>query len=316
MKWNKLLPMVLLAVLIIVSFAVIGSQESEEAASESRMELRMTNYNPDLDTGYYITNMVSKTAFGASDYVTFSLTSSDGDIRKTWYNGNDAYAVTGNDLHLHMKVNYNGAYGQIINGSEWRLYNDTWTGPVAGVPSVGTVGTGALVIKTSYDGVNWKRLDSSRYEAGLYTTDYYFHYGTKDTRIFTPLGKSESEPNLYDGMYVHVSYSYEVWRQWYDLVDDYFLWFKTGSHYEARNEWKNYMCVAQFYVQNDNVEGIPFHNLTVTDRYPPEKEIDSNNGSFGRVYSEYETLQNGSLTVTGFMFDFENSNSVILGINF
>lgn len=205
-------------------------------------------------------------------------------MKKSVYNGFDAYGVSGETIGLYLKIKdfTRGA------GNGWEIASDTWgkkdKQTVWGAQT-GEICTGALVIQTSSDGENWENIQAGAYANGLYTTDYYTHYGNRgDVLIYMPRGKA-----VLDGVYLRIIYAYRAEQQ------------------STKTE-KRYAEVYELYLCSNELNAVTFHNLTVKDNIKDFIKEDVE-GSVD-VYKEAETLVNGSSTVKGFEIDISKNPTV------
>lgn len=279
-----------------VPIFVKDSATGSDNVSKS-LSVPMQMYNPGLDTGYSLTNKVTNTVFSSSAYTSLSVVSQDGDVKKSTYNGFNAFGVTGTSVKLNFKVNHSAAVGKNINGSkEWMLASDGWgktSGQNVNGVSVGTVASGAIVIQTSSDGKTWSNDNKAKYTNGLYTTDYYAHYGTKEQVIYSPSGA-----DINKGVYIRVLYAYEV----YDYVACThpkkflgFLW-KTGWKHANDNKYANYVEAYSFFLCQNSPESVVFNNLSLKENLEESLEDETTL----ELVKNAETLKDGSVTVTGF----------------
>src|SRR5690606_22874421 len=57
-------------------------------------------YNPDVDTGFKLTNPVQNTVFNVSSYTSLDLEVNEGTIKNSKYNGVDAYSIKSSAISL------------------------------------------------------------------------------------------------------------------------------------------------------------------------------------------------------------------------
>ena len=268
-------------------------------------------YNPELDTGFSLSNRVDQTVFDSNAYTSLSIFTEDGDISVSNYNGVTAFGVVSSDVGLRFKVNHEANVGEKINGSaEWMLGSDSWgqqEGQNINGVSTGKIESGAIVVQTSYDGVNWSNENKAKYSEGLYTTNYYANYGTSDNTIYYPSGEDISK-----GVYIRVLYAYEV----YDYKDcehpTFFLWWQTGYEHNNDNVYKNYVEAYTFYLCYNSPNAVTFHNLSLGDQI--EENLKEEDASLIEIAKSTETLTNGSVTVTGFSIDNKLNQSATITV--
>ncbi len=220
--------------------------------------------------------VTARPSFGTKPRTALSIAhNSDMPIVTSKYNGRDAFGVNGDSVFLLFHL-------QQTQYSNWDVVPDKWgkksSELVDGVQVSGPVNTGALIVQTSSNGVNWKNEDLSRYSGGLHTTDFETHYGNAgDVVIYSPSGTA-----VLNGLYVRVIYAYEI------------------ASKEAK---KDLRCIEkyEFYLCSDNLDAVAFHNLSATEQL---KEICENyDDATAEVYQSAETMRSDSYTVTGFSID-------------
>lgn len=230
--------------------------------------LEPTIYESEKDKGFPLAKSVKDTAFGSS-LTTLSLSITKGyEIKQN----HTSYGITGDHVSLYLKLNRSieslGG-GWKISSSEKKQVNNIETGKV---------GSGALIIRTSQDGKNWKTLDRGRYDSGLYTTDYATHYGkAQSVLIYTPSGA-----DVISGLHIQVLYAYQ-------------------ARNDKKNEYRDYVEEYKFYLCSDELGAVTFHNLSVTETI--RESFDGEDETKIEVYKQAETLVDGSYTTTGFQID-------------
>ena len=296
------------AVVIVIMLAGVGTfftitgDVDGDSTGEYSAYPEVEIYHPENDKGYPLDRQEDKHVFGSKPYIEVSLASDDGYIKKTTYNGFDAYGVNGQDLKVNLKINYPAAENQSLAGTGWKLSYDTWTEEVAGLSSIGQVGCGGVIVQTSTDGVNWSNENMARYTDGLYTTDYYTHHGSERTTIYTPDNKDRGD--LDNGIYIRVIYAMEIYKVETQIVEKtHFLDFLKLFPYEVEEDvgiFENYVCLSEFFVVNDNVNGIIFSNQSVNDE---DRNVTTEDGILYEFKTYYDTILTGGLTVTGFVIN-------------
>ena len=186
----------------------------------------------------------------------------------------------GAELYLHLQSPYNKNWS--VTEDEWgkkesQTIKDVWPG---------TVGTGTVIIQKSMDGANWVNLDMGKYASGLYTTDYFRHYGNQgDILLYMPNGKE-----IQKGLHLRIIYAYQLYQE------------STKEKRRFIEEYYIYLCSNDF-------NAVTFHNLSVDDeqiqeRIGEDSEIDMT------LARKMETLLSGSCTVSGFSVDTELNPTV------
>ena len=269
------------------------SKVNAESVETKEEVLQNDLYECDLDNGFIATNKITQTPYGTSSAVDFYLS----------YNKDDNISVDDSGEYKKIGVSHSGVsiglkWNSIesMNSTVWSFSNDVWgktDGQLVNGVQTGMVGTGALIVKTSYDGKKWQNLDSGKYVDGLYTTSFYEHYGSYDSvNVYTPSGE-----DINKGIYIRIFFAYELEKK----VPCTHKNFWGNLKHENDFEYYNYIETAYFFLCNDSLESITFHNLTVKD-YLSEEELELDSITLG-AYKNSETLTNNSLTTTGFTID-------------
>lgn len=263
-------------------------------------------YNPTDNTGYQYTETeaISQTVYGANRYTSLSINVDDGNIRTTTYNGVDAYGITGaSSLSLKFKINYASGKDQLLNNSnQWMLAADTWGSKesqlVNGIRT-GNVLTGAVIVQKSYDGITWSNDNLAKTNQGLFTTDFYTIYETNEKIVYTPSGE-----DINIGIYVRLMYAYEVYDYIKCTHENTFIdkLLGKGDYKHANdNDYENYIEVYTVFISNDSAESVTFHNLSLNSEI--ETDLNEVDASMIEVMKKAETLNNESVTTTGFSID-------------
>ena len=218
------------------------------------------------------------TAFGQPSYTTLRIGQRHGNkLTQSMYKGFNAYAISGDKASIFMELTKE----EVLKGAGWKIEVDDYgkkeKEKIAGA-FVGQVASGALIIQTSPDGVNWNTVDKAKYTNGLYTTDYKKHYSNKgNVCIYTPDGE-----DLRKGIFIRVLYAY------------------SASNKKAKDS-KKYVEKYDMYLFNGELDSVTFHNLSVNDKLSDKfGEMDENKLD---MYKHAETIQSGKGTTTGFEID-------------
>lgn len=251
-----------------------------------------------------------------TDYFSLNITFSDvkqGDKIYDWYT--DA-RVSGTNIKEQGFLSYD-SWGSTQKGKNKQtvLANNQKI-------ATGEIGTGAIIIQTSKDGLSWIEEDKEKFAKGLYTTNLLnYYHGT--TQKYYLDGDA-----IKQGVYVSVSFFYELKleytyyytceeREWYQYLLFGIPLGKTHTVEYAENKERYYNICERynFYVIEDNPEVITFNNLTIADT----SQIESVNKPSSENFEEYKiqqdqynnyinsvinritpTMQNGDMTTTGF----------------
>lgn len=236
-------------------------------------ELTPTAYVSEKDKGFPLDQKADGTAFGGF-LTSLSLVTPKGiDI----VNVQNNYGIKGKSLSLYMKLNKD----MDDLGLGWRLNSDSWgkntNDQIFGINS-GAIGKGALMILLSKDGQTWTQANRGRYANGLYTTDYATYYGkAENVMIYTPSGE-----DIINGVHIQVLFAYQIYNK-------------------ELNTYLDYIEKYQFYLCNNELGAVTFHNLSVADTLA-ETFTDADQNTL-EVYSRVESLESGSYTTSGFRID-------------
>ncbi len=186
------------------------------------------------------------------------------------YNGVTAYGTEGG---ISFSYAYDGAF-QTDNAEEWNIVSESGKN-VNGIAVGAKIGTGALIIQKSYDGVTYQN-------ATNIVTNFFSTNPTGVENFYTTDGK-----DILTGTYYRVIVAYKMRKQ-------------TAKGFAGLigNEYETAECVEvyDFYLCI-NTGVIAIHDMTATALDMPESDIDMETLLRG------ETLQDGATTTTGFTID-------------
>lgn len=187
------------------------------------------------------------------------------------------YGIDSDRVSLFMQFKNGPALVQ--NG--WEIQPDNWgekEKQTIGDTYTGVVGSGAIIVQTSPDGINWKDIDRERYANGLFTTDVIANYeGKGPVHIYSPDGN-----DILKGLFVKVIFAYRAKNR------------QTKEDYRYIEKYEFYLC-------SSNLDAVTFHNLSAKER------IENLYGDYGEetvtLRKRMETMLSGAGTVTGFQID-------------
>ncbi|WP_026518622.1 hypothetical protein [Butyrivibrio sp. MC2021] len=189
--------------------------------------------------------------------------------------GCPSYGISGKRADIYLRV----TDPQTYKTSGWEVVSDTWgkkeDQKINGISTKTAIGTGALIVQNSADGVTWSDQVAKN---TVYTTDYYKNYSQKgDILIYQPKGEA-----IINGVYIKVTYAYEIQE--------------VGGKDKRR-------CIEEyiFYLCNDELGAITFHNLTIKGQ--DEDSRDNEDKITVNMYKKAETIESGAVTATGFTID-------------
>ena len=241
-------------------------------------------YVGDKKNGYTCDNLLNgTTVFLDKSLTSLKIAQPDGNTyTQSTYNGYDGYGLSGDGV----KIILNLTNGDGINYDNWEVISDTWgKNSDETIEDVKTesIGTGALIIQKSYDGVVWTN-------AVTYTTDYYNNFKNYGDRcIYEPSGN-----DVLKGVYIRIAFAYEVQQNG-----------KTSTNTRYLEKYNLYLC-------SNNLDAVTFHNKSVTaEDIKMLGDADSNSIE---IYTRAETLTSGSNTVTGFTIDTSGNSAVIISV--
>ncbi len=246
-------------------------------------------YNCDDNSGYNFPNddKINQESYSTLTIASYSTGTSNAAIKKGSLNGIESYGVSGTNVSFLLSLNKNNLpVGYKVSNDSWGKYEHEKVNNIL----VGEVGTGAILLQKSKDGINWSicdsKLDSGKYENGLYTTDYEKEFGTTSVNIYNPSGD-----DIINGLYYRISYAYEIT----DL-----------------EVYKNIVEVHTFYLCSDNIDSVTFHNLSLEGKI--EDSFGEEDQTFVEISKLSETLIDGSFTTTGFVIDTSLNPTVNISI--
>lgn len=205
-------------------------------------------------------------------------------IKVSTKNSISAYGLTGDNPCLYLKV----AAKEEIAGLGWEIVEDDWgmtDKQTIGDAWTGKIATGVILVQRSITGLRWTNIEDGKYAKGLYTTDFYTHYGGKgDVLVYTPDGE-----DILDGVYLRILYAYEL------------------KEINGKNKKR---CVEEYvlYLCNNELGAVTFHNLTAAGKI--ETICGTDNEIEVDMYRSAETMNSGAVTTTGFTIDNSNNPTV------
>lgn len=220
-KRFKLITITALVALLIAlcAVAVIPSSTKASAATLNSYTLSSDKYEFVDNTGYKFESANKKTSYPNGLSKLGNLTVSGEDLTVTTYNGVQAIGINkGTSLTFTYKQSISSSitYG----GHTWMLGSDSAT-EIAGY-SVGTIGSGAIIILSSKDGSNWSTTGSRMVEIN------------DKTFTFAPSGTELKESRYYRFLSVaETHYAYKI-----------------GSHKEYPNGWCKFWGCHGYYVDD------------------------------------------------------------------
>lgn len=247
-------------------------------------ELSPLVYIGDKKNGYTSDNLLrGNTVFLDKSLSSLKIAQPDGNTYTlSTYNGYDGYGVSGDGVEIILNL----TNGDGINYDNWDVISDTWgKNSDETIEDVKTeaIGTGALIIQKSYDGVVWTN-------AVTHTTDYYNNFKNYGDRcIYKPSGN-----DVINGVYVRIAFAYEVQQNG-----------KTSTNTRYLEKYNIYLC-------SNNLDAVTFHNKSVAaEDIMMLGDADSNSIE---MYTRAETLTSGSNTVTGFTIDTSGNSAVSISV--
>ena len=234
-------------------------------------------YETDSDYSNQLSLNRSNTVFGALSLTNLYMTQNNGAEIRFFKDSDkvDSYGINGDGFWIFAYLNY----GLNLKSNGWSINTDQYgkyEGETIEEVVTGQVGSGAFIIQTSKDGINWEDADKDKYAKGLYTTDFCNNYASEsDILLYMPSGH-----DIINGIYIRIMFAYEV---------------INGT------ETKNYIEKYEFYLCNENLNAITLHNKSVEQDF--SKMFTDEDKNTVEMYKYAETLLNNTLTVTGFRLD-------------
>ena len=164
------------------------------------------------NTGYFCSdnNLITNPCFGSNSYGELMVAvPSDCDIEAKELN-NSLVGVDSDSIYIMFNLNQ----AKLKNG--WALSDDTWgtnEGETVNGIVTGTIGTGALIIQKSHNGINWELCGAASYVNGVFTTDFTNNYGKDgDFFIYQPSGIDVLNAYHYKILFAYEIYSGNTYR--------------------------------------------------------------------------------------------------------
>lgn len=251
------------------------------------------SYNTANDAGYVIKD---GTANGSTTYAEpIIFVPANGTVNKIFQNGKQIFGVTGERVFVTLRLPSN-RLPKITTGT---ISSDTWGATidqkVDGTINTGVIGTGALIIQKSNDGVNWTidedeivNGENQLYKDAVFTTDYQNSYGQDIINtVYTPKGN-----DIINYKYFRILYVYEV---------------------EENGIFKNYIEEFVFSLCIDDPKAVVFKNLT-TEGEDKNEKLEGFDETYADIIRKSSTLTNESQTITGFRIDNSLNKSATISI--
>ena len=291
------------------------------------------------NTGY---DSKTETSLPFNALTSLSVQTSDSDTLKVYTNTDKAVPVialadatdfsiylsskdvsSGEDLGNNYKLS-SDSFGNTQEGDKTPIIYGTSKEKVF----TGKIGTGAVIVQKSYDGISYSQTQLNKFNNGYYTTNYLDAFGGKEKVIFSPQGE-----DLKKGVYISVSFYYECYRYEYIGTDYYYEWWQyatlglgmlagpQGKTDVYDNVYKNIRETYTFFVIEDSVETVTFNNLTTADtsevveETKPTSENAEEYKAQTEQYNNYlstvidrvtDTMYDGDMTTTGFYINVTN----------
>ena len=191
---------------------------------------------------------------------------SDSELQTTYYGGIFTI-VNPSNLSLTLEFPNDIGINKSINGSKYKLSDDSFSEDVNNVSNTGKVGSGVFIVKTSQNGYNWSDPTRGLYEDGLFSSNAL---NTSALKQYVPSGEQ-----IVQGVYVKIIFAYEIYETKHILFIPY-------------NNYYNMVETYTLYILNDDPDLISFHNLSL---YQDEN------------YDPTETMESGASTSSGFVID-------------
>ncbi|MCR4660600.1 MAG: hypothetical protein K5765_01205 [Clostridia bacterium] len=238
------------------------------------------------NSGYPIDNSSTSASYSSSTISSvYVAVPSDESIKSDQTSYYSKFGVKNENLMIFLKLNKSNL------NSKYSFSNDSWgqtsNQTILGIKT-GQVGSGCVIVQKSYDKENWFLAEDGRYSSGIYTTDYASLYNDEMTFVYSPSGD-----DINKGVFIRLIYAFELYNN-------------------NTSKYINVCEIHNFFICNDSVESITFHNLTVDGQM--EEILKGEDKLTVNAYSISESLFNRSETCTGFTIDTTLNPNVIISI--
>lgn len=327
----------LIPLLMFVESFTAAATTNSEVYSKDLSSARKT-YISDDNTGYDSKNEAS---LPFSALTSLSVQTSNPDTLKVYANTDKNVPVialtNATDFSL-MLSSKDVSVGEDLGGGN-KLSSDSYgntqkgdkTPNISGVGNekvfTGKIGTGALIVQKSYDGVKWEQSELEKFDNGFYTTNYLESFGGQSKEIYKPSGA-----DLKRGIYLSVNIYYECYRYGYIRTDYYYEWWQyvtlfgmiggpKGKTDVYGDIYSNIRESYTIFVIEDSVEAVTFNNLTTADTSEiveatkPTSENAEEYKAQAEQYNNYlstiidrltDTMRDGDMTTSGFYINVTN----------
>lgn len=212
--------------------------------------------------------------------------------------------------YVQIKLQYNFASNDGISaadGNTWNISEDNWKKGINGMPSIGVVKKGAILVQkfvptadkqypTSNDDFKRDNPYSDKQSVGLHNVDMFNYYNPERHQepfaIYQPSGS-----DMQKGVYIKITVAYEIERSYWSG------WWIFGS---TKTEYKNIVEETCFYLCNTSGE-VVFENLYFENPNTNEGESGEQAASSG-TEKKGGPISNNQGSIDGFRLDTRGSN--------
>lgn len=288
----------ILSLLSMIPITIYAADNSNENNMLS-VELTPDKYEFEDNSGYGFdrTNVVSQYCNGVGRIGVLSV---EGNISQTSFHGMQAVAVKGG---AYVKIRYKQAIGANNFGDRtWYLSSDTYES-VAG-NKIGTIGSGAWLIFTSADGINWKYTGANSVNINDKEVSYQISGEDIGKGIYI---KVLCVAEVY---YTYVSGSHTEYSNWWNK-----LWGNGYKVDDYSNYYRNIGAEYMFYVAYDTAD-IALRSEASRD-FTPEVEGMELTDSEIEILRRSAVLGDGAVSFTTITADFlgHKSDKVTVSYN-
>lgn len=285
MKFQAIVLVLFIIASMMLPLNIYAATEPDTEEQRSA-DLTSTKYEFEDNSGYGFdpSNMVGQYSNGIEKMGQLSV---EGNVLKTSFNGMQAIAVKGG---TQVKIRYTQSIPSNNSGNHtWHLSSDSYEN-VAG-NKVGTIGSGAWLLYTSTDGVNWNYAGANS-------------VGINDKEVTYQISGEDVGRGIYikvlcvaEVYYTYVSGSHKEYSNWWNK-----LW---GNGYyvdDYSNYYRNIGAEYKFFVAYDTAD-IALHSEASRD-FTPEVEGMELTESEVEILRRSVTLGDGSVSFTSITADF------------
>jgi len=218
---------------------------------------------------------------------------------------------------VDIKLRYNFNSNNNILGSDgklWSISDDTWKASINGLPSVGVVGKGALIVQkfvptadksfpTSSSDFSMLNRFNQKETFGIHTVNFFDVFDPAENQtpfsVYQPKGE-----DLKKGVFIKLTVAYEI-KNTEDVYKEVTSWGRKKTVSSEVTTYKNVVEETTFYLCNTSAE-VVFENFYFTSGGSTEGETGDKVQT--RIKQVEGAISNNQGTLDGFKLDLRESN--------